>query len=320
MNKYEKILNGQSFGDSMLLPYEFMSKKLAHKRWNKLGFKQSLFFGYGITSDDSDHSILTYQALINSQNDIQFEKELKKNLKWWLFSFPVGIGKTTLKSILKIWIGLNKTSIDSAGNGPLMRVPIIAIHLPYNLEKRNKYIKISTQLTHHQPEAIMISKAIGNFIAYIYKYGKLPDILENLDDIFLANENETWKNSLKKITKNLLFEDFLKEIGCEKFVSGYILHTALVSLYIIYYQKSLEECFNMIIEASGDTDTLGALVGAYLSLIFNNDAVLSKQDKIILPPLIHDSTFKTWVKIFIKNVLLIPIVYFHVFMRFFKIY
>ena len=102
-----KIMKGAVIGDSLLLPYEFLKKDKAKKKYNKYGLNQSLIDGFGITSDDSDHLMMTYKSLKNTENLEDFQKYLAKNLKAWLFTLPIGIGMTTIKSILKLLIGFS---------------------------------------------------------------------------------------------------------------------------------------------------------------------------------------------------------------------
>lgn len=311
-DKINKLINYYLVGDSLLLPYEFLYKPLGIKRYSQSGFKQSLIGNFGITSDDSDHLLLTYQALLESSDINSFKKKLSGKLRTWLLTLPIGIGMTTLKSIIKLWLGFspNKSGIDSAGNGPVMRIPIIAIYYDTNTHKRNQYIECSTKITHNNLEALAISKALGNFIAYLSVNGRLPnkEVLKSL----LIQHDKKWNASVDLLidSLDLPLEQFLENIKCQKFISGYILHTTLFALYVIYKSQDIKEATKTIIKASGDCDTIGALVFSCLSLLHTSDIKDIEQHYPLLnEKLINKNNPYFW--ILLKNLLSIPIVLSH---------
>ena len=91
MNKkniiYGSII-GTALGDSIGLPFEALSrKKIAKKR--PTFKKQSLFFGKGMFSDDTEQTIAVAQSLIESyDSEVLFQKLMKKRLQHGIFDFP----------------------------------------------------------------------------------------------------------------------------------------------------------------------------------------------------------------------------------------
>ncbi len=122
------LLGGAS-GDSVGLPSEGMTaSRIARLRPGPL--RQSLVFGRGMISDDTEHAVMTLLSLRDSGGDERkFAKHLARRLRWWLASVPAGIGLATARSIIKLWLGVRPTSsgVVSAGNGPLMRAPVIGL-------------------------------------------------------------------------------------------------------------------------------------------------------------------------------------------------
>ena len=196
MNKYQLLMYAQALGDSLLLPYENLGRKKALARLNRYHGKeitQSLLPGFGMISDDTEHMVLTAQALLISKNAENFEKNLKFALKWWLVSLPPGIGMATLKSCIKMWLGLKTTGVYSAGNGPVMRVPIIALYFAHDKNQRNQYIRSSTHLTHTDPKTLCASFAFGNLIAYLAEHKCKPTHAQ-LEKLLLdiPGESQAW--------------------------------------------------------------------------------------------------------------------------------
>lgn len=314
----KNLIIGHAVGDSFLLPYEFLKKPFGILRFSKYGYHQSLLCGYGMTSDDTDHLLMTAQALLKTNNVVSFQKSLAWKLQWWLLTMPPGIGLSTLKSIIKLWLGFSPKSsgIHSSGNGPLMRIPIIALYFKDNLEIRNSYISASTVITHKTADSIAAAQGIGNLIAYIAREGKLPPI-EELKD-FLVNVDPIWLKyvNLYIDNYNLPLEDFLKTINCEKFVSGYIMHSALFILYTLYHSNNPQEAFELIIKASGDTDTIGAVVGSCMGLLYGYEN-LQWGIKGIYPTMntidsVQNLISKNyWRRTIMKNFIGIPIIFCH---------
>lgn len=314
-----KLIKGGIVGDSLLLPYEFLKKEKAQKRYIKYGLRQSLFDSFGITSDDSDHLIITYHSLKNTSNLKDFQKELAKKLKCWFFTLPIGIGLTTIKSIIKLLLGFSpqKSGINSLGNGPLMRVSIIAAYLYNNKFKRDDYIKASTEITHNNPEAIKITQLIGNVIAHIYAENRKPS-KEELLRLLDCEVNSLTYNFIKLLLNNLdsNLETFLKNIDSSKQVTGYIMTSGIFILYILYNAKNYQEAFEMIIKASGDTDTIGAVIGSMFAVLDENLLKEKKLSYILLTN--NENIIKySYLNNLVKNIVSIPIILIHGILRLF---
>lgn len=320
-NNYHKLITYHAIGDSLLLPYEFLNKKLIDGRFSKYGLKQSLIFNYGLTSDDSDHLLMTTQALLDCENVIDFKNKLARKLKFWLLCLPIGIGATTLKSILKLWMGFSpdNSGINSTGNGPLMRIPIVAFHFAEDSIKRWEYIKACTFITHKNEEVLACCESLGNFISYLTLNKKIPPLADLLSILKLSHTC-TWNIYVDLVYKNIHLNKnhFLEKINCRNGVNGYIMNSAIFSIYVLY-QK--EHPLKQVLLAGGDTDTIGALVASYLSLIDNNELFLDELN--FFPKIIINNDIKKmvnkkfWLFLILKNILLIPTVLIHVIIRIF---
>lgn len=106
MKKIENMIKAMAIGDHNGYKYENMNKNLVNiikPKFLRTVIKVNLLKDSTIT-DDTEHMVLTYLA-IKSQNNISvegFSKELEKNIKRWFSTFPIGIGKATLKACLKL--------------------------------------------------------------------------------------------------------------------------------------------------------------------------------------------------------------------------
>ena len=89
-------------GDSVGLPSEGMNaRRIARLRPG--GLRQSLVFGKGMVSDDTEHAVMTLLSLIDNGCDSRkFSAALAWRLRWWLASVSAGIGIATARSLVKL--------------------------------------------------------------------------------------------------------------------------------------------------------------------------------------------------------------------------
>ena len=122
-------LLGTAVGDSIGLPFENLSRRSVSKLV-RLPLSQSLVFGRGLLSDDTEHTQMVALSLLEAGSDAaHFRRRLASRLRWWLLAGPPGVGSATARAILKLWIGVSPASsgVFSAGNGPAMRAAMIGV-------------------------------------------------------------------------------------------------------------------------------------------------------------------------------------------------
>lgn len=285
---FEAILIGQMAGDSVGLPYEFLSPLKAAKRFQRQGVAQSFLGAWGILSDDSEHILFTAEALLESRNAKEFGFILQKKLRNWFLAFPPGIGLTTLKAASRILIGknYNTSGVDSMGNGPAMRVNILAAFFQEDREKLLAYLKVSTYLTHKNPVVLDACISQANLLQYLCQHKAVPH--SHIFDILSLNtETKEWRDTLQKlavcIEKQLSPKEVLKILGVDarKGVSGYILHSMPFALYCAICYPELESCLSVIIRTGGDTDSVAAVSLGLLGAIYPTGYFQDLSDKII---------------------------------------
>ena len=156
-------LMGIAVGDAVGLPLENLSKSRINKWLNDGPIKHRFILRTGLVSDDTEHSCLVSQSLIQSKQDPErFGRDLAKRLKWWMAGLPAGTGRATAKACLKLWLGWNyqNAGMWSAGNGPPMRAPIIGVAVK-DWQQAVKLTEISSRITHSDPKATYGALAIA---------------------------------------------------------------------------------------------------------------------------------------------------------------
>ncbi len=265
---------GTSVGDALGLSCEGLSKKRQRKMFPDID-KYHFFFGNGMVSDDTEHTLLVGEALLESGgNPLIFLKKFAWKLRFWVMALPAGIGFATLKACIKLWIGFggDKSGVWSAGNGPAMRSPIIGVMFGENTDKMKEMVRLSTRITHTDPKAEWGAQAAALAAYMASKYGNKKispdDFVKELAQL-LGEEAGEFLSLVEKAAESAknseATEEFARKMGLEKGVGGYIYHTMPVVLQSwLLNQGNFKKGLQDVIRCGGDTDTTGAIIGGIL--------------------------------------------------------
>lgn len=266
------ILLGTAVGDSVGLPAEGVSRARVARLFPG-PWRQRLILGRGMISDDTEHALFVAQALLAANGDeAVFSRALAWKLRFWLLGLPAGIGLATLRAIGRLWLGLARSGVYSAGNGPGMRAGVLGgafAHDPPT--KLAAFVRASSELTHTDPRATTGALAIAVLIAWQVreKGGAKPtaDEMMTLLAPLAGPDDREWPASLARLGPALAADQdvagFAADFGLERGVTGYIYHTVPVAIYAWLrhygdFQATLENIFSL----GGDTDSVGAVAGA----------------------------------------------------------
>ena len=263
---------GTAIGDAIGLYCEGMSKQRQRKVYGEVKGHRFLF-GRGMISDDTEHTCMVAQALIVSGGDIQeFTKSLAWRFRFWLLGFPAGMGKATLRALLKLWIGFpgSRSGVFSAGNGPAMRSAVIGSCHDEDIGRLRELVKASTRITHTDPKAEfgamavalaahMASNSSGESVSPQTYYDRLRDILkEESADEFLKLIDK----AVKSVTHQETTKSFAADLGLGAGISGYVYHTVPIVLHSwLRHQGDYRSAIVSVVQCGGDTDTTAAIVG-----------------------------------------------------------
>jgi ADP-ribosyl-[dinitrogen reductase] hydrolase len=259
-------LLGTALGDSLGLPSEGMSRARITKRW-KGPLEQRFLFGHGMLSDDTEHSIFVAQALLVCGGDPKvFQKRLAGALRWWFAGLPAGIGLATARAIIKLWIGFppGRNGVFSAGNGPVMRAPILGVHFAHDSERRAAFVAASTVLTHTDPKALEAAMMAADCAAFAANGELRRDVI--LDRMKELAASPAWGKPLEQIETSLAaghtVGQFCDAMGFSKGVSGYAVHTMTAVLFIwLRHRGDFSQIIAETIACGGDTDSVAAIAG-----------------------------------------------------------
>ncbi len=287
--QYIGLFIGTAIGDALGLPREGLSPTRAQKLFgNRLQHSFLVLPGIkrlGICSDDTDHLVIAAFTLLKNKSGNQqnlFANELSHQMKKWFLSCPPGIGMATIKAALKLLCGISYKSsgVFSAGNGAVMRAPVIGAYYAHDPVKMHEILKISTQITHTDPKAFEGALTIALAASILIKNNSdTPPITDFFNMVNPLIQGEELKNSLllaqESLSKNESAKLFSQKLGLiPKGVSGYVNHTVPVVIYCwLRYFNNYPETITQIIRLGGDTDTNAAIVGALCGITVGEDGI-----------------------------------------------
>ncbi|MBF0369815.1 MAG: ADP-ribosylglycohydrolase family protein [Magnetococcales bacterium] len=279
-------LLGLAVGDAMGLPWEGISRgRQTRFKPDHDGYR--FLFGKGFCSDDTEHACMTAMALIRSQGEgDRFSRSLGWRLRFWLMGLPAGVGMATGKAIIKLWLGFSpvKSGVFSAGNGPAMRAPILGVAYGENIDTLRDLVRRSTRVTHTDPLAEQGALAVALAAAMAFRSGGSvsgEDYLAQLTGVLRGSGADTFleavRGAVESAGRGEAPHHFAKSLGCDKGVSGYILHTVPVVLQIwLRFPGDYPRGIREIIALGGDTDTTAAILGGILGAGVGEEGIPEK--------------------------------------------
>ena len=256
---------GTALGDALGLPYEGLSRRRATKLLGPPD-RHRFFFGYGMVSDDTEHTCMVAQSLIASGGDVDtFRRYLAWRFRFWLLSLPAGIGLATLRSIVRLWLGVapEKSGVFSAGNGPAMRAAILgaAIDDPHSLRE---FVRASTRITHTDPKAEYgaFAVALAAQLARQHQGVSGARFLDRLRSLLDGEGDELVSLIRNAANDTQSTESFVASLGLSKGVSGYVYHSVPVAIHAwLAHPRDFRSAVSSVIRCGGDTDSTAAIVG-----------------------------------------------------------
>lgn len=274
-------LLGTAVGDAAGLRREGLSPQRAHKLYGA-SVSPMLFAGFGMCSDDTEHTLMVARALAAADHDPEsFERLLSGELKRWLLAAPAGIGLATLRACLKLLVGFgpDRSGVFSAGNGPAMRSALIGV-VSRSDDECEEFVRRSTRLTHTDPKAeegaLVVARAAGLTASGVS--------IQPLD--FLRNEvarirGEELKERLSAACRALEDgfnpKEFAESRGWSKGVGGYVNETVPAALYCwAASPNDYRQSVTSAVLLGGDTDSVAAITGAIAGANLGESAIPSE--------------------------------------------
>ena len=276
---FTHCLLGGALGDALGLPAEGISAKRIARMWQG-EWRHRFFFGKGMVSDDTEHAVMTALSLAKHGNELDaFTKDLARRLRWWFAGIPAGIGMATAKSAIRLWCGVSpsRSGVWSAGNGPLMRAPVIGVYFADDSETRDRFSDASTRITHSDPRALECARLIAKAATLAADGVTNPVVI--LDSLERQVESDEMKIRFPLLRSGLADDievgAFADSFGRKPgFVSGFAPDTAAVALFAwLRHRGDYRTTISSVIAAGGDTDTVAFVAGSLAGIDAGKDGL-----------------------------------------------
>lgn len=218
---------GTAVGDALGLPYEGIQPGRS-KRLLGVPDRHRFFFGRGMISDDTEHTCMVAQSIIESGGNVKvFARRFAARLRWWMLALPAGVGKATARSCVKLWLGISpsKSGVYSAGNGPAMRAAILGATIE-DIAKLLEFVRCSSRLTHTDPRAEYgaIAVALAASEASRFDTVDAKRWLELVSKSIAGDASELLellRSAVISVENGQSTFDFARSLGLEHGVTGY---------------------------------------------------------------------------------------------------
>jgi ADP-ribosylglycohydrolase len=270
-------LLGTAVGDAIGLPREGLRPERAARRFGAPPLRHALWFGRGMMSDDTEHACMTLQAICRSGGDPnRFARSLGWRLRGWLLGLPGGVGLGTLRAILKLWMGFppSRSGVNSEGNGPCMRAPVIGAWCAAYAEAETggtsgllgRLVKASTNVTHRNAAALEGAKAVAVAASVAARSAQADLRSATSRALGEATDDASWRESFETVFRLVEagagLEAAAAALQCERGVSGWVRRTVPAALYChLAHPGDVRGAVEAAVMLGGDTDTVAAIAG-----------------------------------------------------------
>lgn len=272
------VLIGTAVGDALGLPMEGIGAR-RQPRLFPGPLRHRLIGRFGMLSDDTEHTFLLAQSLLESPDDsVAFQHSLARRLRWWLAAAPAGVGFATLRAILRLWAGVapNRSGVRSAGNGAAMRSALLGVYFADDANRRHTFVRASTVITHRDVRAEIAALAVAETAAWMTAEKSNIGVL--FESFAALGDDEEWQTLLKQLQASLALDlpvaTFASRIGATDRVSGYAFQSVPVAIYAaLRHSSDYSTALAQVIACGGDTDTAGAITGALIGARLGTAAI-----------------------------------------------
>jgi ADP-ribosylglycohydrolase len=255
MTREERIagaLLGAALGDALGLPCEGMSARRIARRFGRLD-RFRLFGRTGYVSDDTEQSALVAQSLARHPGDSRAcALAFRLSLLGWFFRLPWGIGLGTARACLRILVGLRRSGVRSAGNGAAMRAAVVGAFFE-DAASRVEFGVALAEVTHLDERAVQGALFAAEVVAAGPERARA--VVTN------AVLGAALDRAAELAGRGAGTAEAAEALG----TSGYVVHAIPFALFAhLRFGDRPLEALQEAIGAGGDTDTIAAILGAWL--------------------------------------------------------
>lgn len=250
-------LLGCAVGDALGLPAEGLPPARVRRHEPLDRFR--LLGRWGFVSDDTEQSVLLATALLADDDDAVV-RVFRRALLGWVWRLPFGIGLSTLRAGVRLSLGLRRSGVRSAGNGAAMRAPVLGVVLRDERERRLALGRRLAEVSHTHPAGVDGALFCAEVAALAASQPSVPT-----RELVVRAAHVVQDAELRAAIDQALTLDVEDPAAAGDALgrTGWVVHSAALCAWAFASFPGFE-AVRAVIRAGGDTDTHGAIVGAWV--------------------------------------------------------
>jgi ADP-ribosyl-[dinitrogen reductase] hydrolase len=280
-------LLGIALGDALGLATEGMSARAIARRFGRVE-RFHLVGRTGFVSDDTEQAALMAQSLARYPDDVErCVSAFRRSLFGWFCRMPWGVGRATIRACVRIGLGCARSGVMSAGNGAAMRAAIVGTFFDEQPTQRERFGRALAEVTHRDPRAVEGALYVAELAAACARspLGTRPEVCQEQARrcVTVAALGEAIDRARNLALQGASTQDAAISCG----TSGFVLHSVPFATFgFLRYGHDPFLALTEVVNAGGDTDSNGAILGGWLGALHGEEALPGE-----LIELIHDGPF-----------------------------
>lgn len=261
-------LLGTALGDALGLPCEGMTGRAIARRFGVVD-RFRLLGRTGFVSDDTEQAALVAQALVRHPDDPDAcTRAFRRSLLGWFCRLPWGVGRATVRSCIRIVLGLEPSGVASAGNGSAMRASIVGVFFHDRPDQRRRFGRAIAEVTHRDRRAVEGALYVAELAAVCARGSAGPSRSERVVEARSVVENpelaEAIDRAIRLASRGAMVAEAAEACGTTGFV---VSTTAFATFCFLRHGDDPMTALREAIGAGGDTDSIGAILGSWLGAL-----------------------------------------------------
>jgi len=261
-------LLGTALGDALGLPAEGKSARAIARRFGRAD-RFRLLGHTGFVSDVTEQAALIAQSLARHPDDMDGCVRLfRRSMLGWFCRLPWGVGRATIRSCVRIGLGMSPSGVRSAGNGAAMRAAIVGAFLHDRPEHRGTFGRALAEVTHRDIRAVAGALYVAEMAACCTQSprGSSPATCQGEASRIIAEARlrEAIDRAVELAAGGADTTEAAKVCG----TSGFVVDTlAFATFCLLRFGHDPLFALTEAISAGGDTDSIGAILGGRLGAL-----------------------------------------------------
>jgi ADP-ribosyl-[dinitrogen reductase] hydrolase len=261
-------LLGTALGDALGLATEGMSAKAIARRFGPVE-RFHLIGNTGFVSDDTEQSALVAQSLARYPDNLErCVADFRRSLLGWFCRLPWGVGRATIRACVRIGLGFQQSGVMSAGNGAAMRAAIIGTFFQNQPEHRHRFGTALAEVTHRDARAVEGALYVAELAAACARspLGVRRETCQAEARIIVTDP--ALAGAIDRARDMALAEVATSDAAIACGTSGFVVHSvSLATFGFLRFGHDPLLALSEVISAGGDTDSIAAIVGAWLGAL-----------------------------------------------------